>query len=145
MTDTAPSIASSSIQSRIEIWEERGLEQLSVNPIFGDLAADIVTGSPGYYLHSIFSVQTHLGVIGSILFFPAFAGLVWSVYAQGTSRTLKSITLPLVVVAVLAAFWTWMPLWFLIGAMWGQVFNLPNDQKGLETGPHDANAGHRSP
>ncbi|MBB6012235.1 hypothetical protein HNR59_001580 [Aquamicrobium lusatiense] len=127
--DAVNSIGGSSIQSRVEIWLDRGLEQLSVNPVFGDLAADVVTGSPGYYLHSVFSVQTHLGIIGSLLFFPAFAGLVWSVYSLGVSRTLKSITLPLLIVAVLASFWTWMPLWFLIGAMWGQVFNFQNTIK----------------
>lgn len=112
------SIGGTSLQNRIAILLESGLRQLSVNPLFGDLGVDHVVGNPGGYIHSIFSVQSHLGLVGSILLFCYLAERLLTLYRSKGNAVLKVTAIPVMLMAVMATFFTWMPLWFLIGALY---------------------------
>ena len=111
-------IASTSIGSRLQILFESGIEQLAINPLTGDLAAEEIVGNPGGYIHSILSVQSHLGIIGSVLLFCFLAERLIELYRSGDNAILKVVTPPIVLMAVIGTFFTWMPLWFLIGALY---------------------------
>lgn len=112
------SIGGSSIASRLRILVDSGMEQLAVNPLFGDLAIDHVVGKPGYYLHSILSIQTHFGIIGSILFFSFLIERIVALYGSHGNILIKTFFLPLMIMATIGTLFTWMPLWFVIGALY---------------------------
>lgn len=111
-------IGGSSIVSRLQILVDSGMEQLAVSPLFGDLAVDHVVGKPGYYLHSILSIQTHFGIIGSILFFSFLIERIVALYRSHGNILIKTFFLPLMVIAIIGTLFTWMPLWFVIGALY---------------------------
>lgn len=104
-----------SIVSRADLLED-STGQFSINIVFGELAADNIASSPGEYLHSVFAVQSHLGLVGSTLFFVFLALKLRYLYSSGPDIK-KWITPPILTVAVLATFFTWQPLWFLIGML----------------------------
>ncbi len=111
-------IAGASIQSRLQILLESGLQQLAVNPLTGDLAADEIVGHPNGYIHSILSVQSHLGIIGSILLFCFLTERLIKLYRSNGNAVLKVVTPPIMLMALIGTFFIWMPLWFLVGALY---------------------------
>lgn len=111
-------LAGSSVYSRAEILLNSGVEQLVVNPIFGDLAVDYAIGRPGYYIHSIVTIQTHLGIIGSTLFFPPIFSWIKILFMKRDLLFLKFLSVVIMVSSLFIEIFTWMPLWFLIGALY---------------------------
>ncbi|WP_315920458.1 hypothetical protein [Mesorhizobium sp. SP-1A] len=118
MADQDTGVAAKSIFSRLDILVSDGIDQLSVNPVWGDLGVDRVTDHPGKYIHSIIAVQTHLGMIGSFLLFGALFGMLIRLYGRNGNTLLKLVTIPILLYAVGGAFFTWMPLWVVIGGMY---------------------------
>lgn len=119
MANEEAPIAGSSIASRLQIMVDSGVEQLSVNPVFGDIAVDHTVGRPGYYIHSIITIQTHFGLIGSILFFLPLIERLLNLFRRDGFLFLKFIALLIVVSSLFIEIFTWMPLWFLVGALYG--------------------------
>jgi len=111
-------VAGSSLSSRLWIFLDSGIEQLAVNPLFGDLAVDHVVGKPGYYIHSVFAIQTHLGIVGSILFFSFLFERTIALYRSNGNVFIKTLFPPILATATIGALFTWMPLWFLVGALY---------------------------
>lgn len=113
------SVASSSFASRSEIYNKVGNQQLLVNPLFGDLGAEIITGSPGNYIHSLLSIQTHTGVVGSILLLGFLVSRIITLVRF--RRHLDFVTLAFVGVTIgaasIATFFTWLPFWFAAGLL----------------------------
>jgi len=104
-----------SIAGRIGILAECGHQQLARAPFFGDLAAEYYSCGEGEYLHSILSVQTHLGAVGSLLLgVSIIACAVWAWRYREVSGV-GALFLVIVGVAALAAFFTWFPLWVMLG------------------------------
>ena len=116
-------LADSSIQSRLDIFLNSSIDQLAVNPVFGNLAADKIVGHPGYYIHSIVSVQTHLGFIGSVFLFIFILHCIVNLYSNKRYPTLKILTFFIMIVSFIGTFFTWMPLWFLIGSLYSANLN----------------------
>lgn len=108
----APSVA-----SRLDIIVECGLEQLSLAPITGDLAAEYRTCGEGHYLHSLVSVQTHLGLIGTALFALVILVAIESLRARREVGSLLTVSVTVGTIAVLSAFFTWMPLWCVVALL----------------------------
>jgi len=107
----------SSVTSRSEILVTYGMAQLSVDPVFGDLGAEIVTGTPSKYLHSLLSIQTHLGIVGSLLMIGFLASRVRS-FVKGMHDTVVIAFIAVTfIVAALATFFSWLPFWFAIGLL----------------------------
>lgn len=99
----------SSVTSRLDQVVEGGLEQMNRNWIFGDLSIE-------EYIHSsLVSIQTHLGLLGSLLFW-LFAGIQsYFIYFKSTDRLAKAITLPIFFVSIISSAFWWLPLWFVVG------------------------------
>lgn len=114
-------LSNSSVSARVEIFSESFWQQIMVNPVFGDIAVGQAIGRPGLYLHSILAVQTHFGLIGSILFFSFLGNYIYRLYTKSDEHWLKFIFFPLFLFACAAVFFTWIPLWFLVGAIYAQV------------------------
>lgn len=110
-------IASSSISSRGEILANYGVAQLSVNPIFGDLGAEIVTGTPGSYLHSLLSIQTHLGLVGSVLMLGFLTSRIRRLVTDAHDTVVIAFIIVTFTVAALATFFSWLPFWFTLGLL----------------------------
>lgn len=113
------SVSNSSLTSRVKIFSDVGRDQILVNPLFGDLGAEIVTGSRGNYLHSVFSIQTHTGLIGSLL----LSGFLLS-RVKSLTKVIRYYDFAVCVVigvtftmAVAATFFLWLPFWFVIGLL----------------------------
>lgn len=106
----------SSISSRAA-FAGSGAKQLAIAPMFGDLAADRIAGSPGGYIHSLLSVQTHLGAVGSVLLLAYLLLRLNALYRAPASDIRKWLAPPVLLIAAAATFFTWMPFWFLVGAL----------------------------
>lgn len=106
-----------SLVSRINIFMDTGIDQLSINPLFGNLGADYIVGRPGSYIHSIISVQSHLGMIGTLLLLGYLMHRLYRLYANDGRSLLKIITPPILFVSLVGTFFTWFVFWFLIGAL----------------------------
>lgn len=111
-------IAPQSISSRYSIFSENVWKQLRVAPIFGDIGVDSTVGQPGSYLHSLLSIQTHLGLIGSVLFLAFFLERLVFLYRKSENYVLKIAIVPIVAMAAVATLFTWGPLWFMIGSLY---------------------------
>ncbi|NVK44052.1 MAG: hypothetical protein HWE39_22645 [Oceanospirillaceae bacterium] len=121
-----------SINTRVEILMNTGLEQIGFAPLFGDFnVAYLTTGSEGRTLHSFFSyVVANLGLFGLtivlFLFFLVFKVLfegcknkadfgLKSYFRNVTSLYSSFILLYLVFFANLATGVSWIVLWFTLG------------------------------
>lgn len=104
-----------SIASRIEILEDCAARQLALSPLTGDLAAEFRTCGDGHYLHSLLSIQTHLGLIGSLLFGAPLVRAIWLIAKHPAYRPLAAVVAVLLVTGLLAAHFTWTPFWFVLG------------------------------
>lgn len=112
-----------SVASRIDLILTCGAAQFARAPWIGDLAAELMTCGPGEYLHSLLSIQTHLGLVGSAL---ALVVLARSLQVLGSRREYRALLWPLglvVAVAGIGAFFTWLPLWF--AAAWCLALPVP--------------------
>jgi hypothetical protein len=103
-----------SITSRTDILSECGGRQLRLNPWVGDLAAEFKTCGDGNYLHSLVSVQTHLGAMGSLLFTLALGCGLVRVWRAPAYRAMRLPAALLIGVGFIGAFFTWMPFWFVL-------------------------------
>lgn len=104
-----------SLASRSEIASTCGSLQFAYAPMLGDLRVEHVTCGAGNYLHSLVSVQTHLGIVGSLFFLLALSRGAWLVFAEPALRPLKLAMALILGVGLIAAFFAWMPFWFLMG------------------------------
>lgn len=128
---SASQVLPSSVTARVEILRSHALNQLRVNPIFGDLRAERFEGGEGRYLHSLLSIQTHLGIVGSILFFGFYALRFSLVQVNGTQGSLGlAVVGTLFVVGVTSTFFTWVPIWFAVGALLAMPRKVSDKIKG---------------
>ena len=119
----------SSISSRLALLNNFFI-QFDYNPIFGNMAVDILTTGEGSYAHSfILSLLSHLGIIGFILFFiylfvaikeklnnhnNLFVNNLLSLYSLVVFAGIFAI-------ASFGTFITWIPLWFLLGLIFPPI------------------------
>ncbi len=113
----SPLLTNQSLTSRKQIMMDTGADQLSINPIFGDLGAEYRTNRPGGYIHSLISVQSHLGIIGTLLLLGYLIHRLYRLYANHGRSVLKMITPPILLIALIGTFFWWPGFWFLIGAL----------------------------
>lgn len=106
-----------SLVSRIDIFKKTGIEQLSINPLFGNLGAETVVARRGEYIHSIISVQSHLGMMGSLLLLGYLIHRFYHLYNNDGRSVLKMITPPIFFISLVGTFFTWPVLWFLMGCL----------------------------
>lgn len=117
----AGSIAeNSSFTSRFEQFTRGEGESLTENVIFGKLTI--------IYLHStVASLQTHLGLVGSILLWTFMLLRSISLYKiKGKGILLKGICLPIMIIGAISSFFTWDLLWFYFGALSTDFRNQTN-------------------
>lgn len=119
----------SSVSSRFVLLNNFFI-QFDYNPIFGNMAVDILTTGEGSYAHSfILSLLSHLGIIGFILFFiylfvaikeklnnhnNLFVNNLLSLYSLVVFAGIFAI-------ASFGTFITWIPLWFLLGLIFPPI------------------------
>lgn len=102
----------SSFTVRLDQFIESGYDQMSRNWIFGDLSLND-------YIHSsLVSIQTHLGFIGSLLFWSFLAAQSYIIYVKSEDRIAKAITIPIVFVSIISSAFWWLPLWFVAGLIY---------------------------
>lgn len=113
----------SSVSSRLALLDNF-LIHFDYNPIFGNMAVDILTTGEGSYAHSfILSLLSHLGIIGFILFFIyLFVAIKEKLKSSNNLYVNNLFALYSLIVfagifaiASFGTFITWIPLWFLLG------------------------------
>lgn len=115
----------SSVTSRLDLLPTFS-SQFSVNPIFGHSYAEMLSGyDRGEYVHSVpLSLLTHAGIIGFCLFLLLIGTLLSkqlrSSNLEGNnsarSNRIKIVVFMMILlVGSAVAFFSWLPLWFLIG------------------------------
>lgn len=117
----AGSIAeNSSFTSRFEQFTREEGEALTENIIFGRLTLS--------YLHStVASLQTHLGLVGSLLLWIFVLIRSISFYRiKGKGIMLRAISLPIMIIGAISSFFTWDLLWFYFGALSTGLSNKTN-------------------
>ena len=114
------------LEKRINIVKNNFIEQFSVNPIWGDMNADVLTTGTGTYPHSFFlSIMTHCGVVGCFLFIMYFICALCEFYRQmrrekNYSVFFQNLFLFLIlsfifIMANISTFMSWNPIWFSLG------------------------------
>jgi hypothetical protein len=125
-------IGGHSLESRIRILRSNFLTQFAYAPLFGNLNADSLTTGAGTYAHSLISMLSHLGIVGSLLFViylvaicrEQFRGNVHIARYYGSlDMTLLRAIMAVVIVgfALVGTFFTWMPLWFSLGFLFPPI------------------------
>lgn len=133
----------SSVEGRIEVagyFQQHFL----YSPLFGNTQVEKLTTGEGTYVHSLFAILTHLGLVG----FALFVVLLISIYSDITQSAsarwttvytdrqygLFRLMLLFIIVCMGAAsaFFIWMPLWFAI-AFVGEWFY--RDQRASNRSP----------
>lgn len=108
----------SSISGRLSILADTGVDQLRYSPFWGNLGVEKLLERPGGYIHSAISIQTHLGFVGSILFLLYFGAKMASVFRRHPEPVLVAAVTTILLLALASAFFTWLPLWFAVGAIY---------------------------
>jgi hypothetical protein len=108
-----------SIASRLEILDGCAGQQFALGPLAGDLAAEFKTCGDGHYLHSLMSIQTHLGLVGTCLFLVPLLRAVYLVRARADYEPVGPVLTILLLTGLVAAHFTWMPFWFVMGLVAG--------------------------
>jgi hypothetical protein len=108
-------LGGSSVQSRNEFLREAWLFHLSDRPILGNPTIGILTGA---YLHSsVLSLQTNLGVVGTLLFATVLFFGWRRVRAHPEYIFIRLLAAPVLFISIVGTFFTWGPLWLLLSAM----------------------------
>lgn len=130
----------SSVSSRLALWDNF-LIHFDYNPIFGNMAVDILTTGEGTYVHSfIISLLTHLGIVGFILFFIyLFFAIKEILNNQNNFYVNNLLTLYSLIVfagifaiASFGTFITWVPIWFLLGLIFPPIVFKKKKEKQVE-------------
>ncbi len=104
-------VEGSGLGIRIEQIRMQALSQMDRSPFLGDLS--IVD-----YMHSsLISVQTHLGFVGSVLFWGFILAKLKRLYSGPGNTAQKAIVPPIIAVSVISSVFYWMPLWFAVGVL----------------------------
>lgn len=122
------SFGTHSLAGRIHILRDNFATQLAVNPVFGNLLADSLTIGTGSYAHSLLSMLSHMGLVGTSLFVAYLATLYrelkrpragsFPFYSDAEFAMFRVLMFAgLVVFALVGTFFTWMPLWFALGLL----------------------------
>lgn len=116
-------------ESRFDILIENIGIHFHFSPLWGHPFVDRLTTGEGTYIHSLISIWTHLGLVGC-LFFILLVALVTralifhdrrSVEKEASQSVITMLYIRLLVVsgililALLISFFTWLPLWFVLG------------------------------
>ena len=120
-----------SIVSRNEIFKRNFIPHVAHSPIFGHTQVEHLAGDRTSYVHSLASIQTHLGLVG----FSLFLLLLFSLYHQVASKQQSEYdslfsnqqyglyrilaVISLLAMCSVSQFFTWMPMWFAFG-MFGE-------------------------
>jgi hypothetical protein len=115
--DFGGGINTTSFSGRIQLLFSYGFDQLSYNPIFGDIGVEYKYGGAGLYIHSLISVQSHLGIIGSFTLFGYLTHRLFHLYRASNYGVLKIVVPVIVFTTIVSSFFTWLPFWFVIGAL----------------------------
>lgn len=130
----------SSVSSRLALWDNF-LIHFEYNPIFGNMAVDVLTTGEGTYTHSfIATLLTHLGIVGFILFFVyLFAAIKEKLNNQKNIYINNLFALYSLIVFIgifaIASFGTsitWIPLWFLLGLIFPPIVFKNRKEKQVE-------------
>ena len=125
------------LDDRLTMLRENFSPQLSVNPIMGNMDADNIISGKGTYVHSfILSMMTHIGIVGVILFFLYFFSAVFEHYKSlHYAKNYKSfylklfvflITIFIFLMANIASFFSWNPIWFVLGFSFPTIYYQKN-------------------
>lgn len=116
--------------SRVDLFASNFILHFNFSPLWGHPFVDELTTGEGTYIHSLLAIWTHLGMLGMVFFVLL---LFWGIRSLLTLDRVKLnpshvawvvsnvmyvrlITFVGVVLLALAtAFFTWLPLWFVIG------------------------------
>lgn len=123
----------SSIENRLVLFSNF-TTHFNYNPLFGNMIVETLTTGEGTYVHSLFSLLSHVGIFGTTLFILFLYKLYYLLKASSlfdnkmclyTNRDYilyRMLALTIVVVfCTFSAFFTWMPLWFAFG-LFGLTF-----------------------
>lgn len=104
-------LESSSLVSRNQIILELVPQQIADYPVFGNL-------SDPQYAHSFpISIQTHLGIVGSILMLSFLIIRLIKLYAQKGLAELKMTAPAVLALSFIGTFFIWSPAWFILGGL----------------------------
>lgn len=118
-----------SVASRLDLLAACAAHQFELAPLLGDLAAEYRTCGEGEYLHSLLSIQTHLGLVGSLLFGMLLAVGAIEIWSRPANRPLRMTYLLVTGLCLVGTFFTWMPLWYLIGLI--LFLDVPHAQRAV--------------
>jgi hypothetical protein len=103
-------LQNTSLTSRVNQAKTEGMDMLIENPILGKLQLN--------YIHSsVVSLQSHLGIIGSLLLWSFISIRLIATYNNPGYVMIKSLAIPILLMAAISSFFTWEVLWFFIGAL----------------------------
>ena len=128
------------LDERIKTLKDNLIPQFSVNPIIGNMESDEIISGKGTYVHSfILSMMTHIGIIGVTLFLLYFFFAVFEYYKS--LHYIKDyrlfclklfvflITIYIFLMSNIASFFSWNPIWFVLGFSFPAIYFRRNSIK----------------
>lgn len=117
-----------SLIGRLQVDRQNFATQFAYSPIFGDMKVDELTTGGGSYAHSLISLLSHTGLVGTTLF-AAYLAAAYRDFRRaprggapfhgnadvGMLRLILAIMM--LVYATIGTFFTWLPLWFSFGLL----------------------------
>ena len=110
-----------SLISRLNIVSDNAMTHFLYAPFWGNVNVDVVTSTEGAFIHSVFSVFFHLGIIGLLFvgyfFYCAHARLEKipkSIDNKNIRSFLSFLYLIILLISVGFTFFSWSPLWFAL-------------------------------
>lgn len=119
-------IGGGSLEGRINILLSNFMIHFEYSPLFGHLRVDELTTGSGSYAHSLISMISHLGIVGSIIFLGYLVNLYYEIKHTNLERVeaklFKILSFGVILsFALVGTFFTWMPLWFALGLLFSPV------------------------
>lgn len=118
---------SNSVTSRLELFKNFP-EHHNISPFFGNMNVDKETTGSGTYVHSFLgSMITHLGYVGLLIITSYFIVGIKELFSKIRQSARENIMqnayslfclvllMGFVMLASLTTFFTWIPLWFIVG------------------------------
>ncbi len=128
-----------SVAARIKLVQDLFIKHFNFAPVFGNMTVNSIMGDQ--YVHSLLAFFTHLGITGMILFLLVVYFVYRNIakcgaYNDQTYYEYQLLRLLIftfiLIIAFLANFFTWIPLWFAFG-LFASSFISPRNRSTLQS------------
>ncbi len=119
-------LGGNSLEGRMNILFSNFMIHFEYSPLFGHLRVDELTTGSGTYAHSLVSMISHLGIVGTVIFLGYLVNLYYDLKHNNLDmaevKLFKMLSFCVILTfSLVGTFFTWMPLWFALGLLFSPL------------------------